>query len=104
MRLSVAKLIPITITKDSLRQEIENEGTPNEIVVRVGSITRQEWAQAGQLGVNPQIKLITPRYNYNDENIVEFEGKRYKVYRTYIDSDNIELYLEREAGHGHKTS
>ena len=41
-----------------------------------------------------------PPYEYYEgEEIVEFEGTRYGVYRTYRGRDDtIELYLERKAG------
>lgn len=96
MRASVATLIAEDITYDAIGQAIRTE-TEKEIMVSVVSITRGEWAIAGKLGVNPQIKLITPRFNYEGEDTIEFEGKRYGIYRTFASSDQIELYLERKA-------
>lgn len=81
---------------------------PTELSVPVWahlqSITRAEWADAGQNGLQPQLVAITPIVNYNGESIVQIgdgeQAKRYGVYRTYFgpDSDVIELYLERKAG------
>lgn len=97
MRASVALLIAEEITYDAIGQPIRTE-IPREVMVSVASITRAEWAVAGKLGVNPQVKLITPRFNYQGEDVIEFEGARYGVYRTYASSDQIELYLEKKAG------
>lgn len=37
--------------------------------------------------------------DYNDEPIVEYNEKRYTVYRTYHSrTDDIELYVERKGG------
>ena len=39
------------------------------------------------------------RYDYNGEPIVEYNGQRYSIYRTYIGkNDMIELYVERKGG------
>lgn len=38
-------------------------------------------------------------FDYNGEDIVEIDGNRYSVYRTYrAKADEIELYLEKKAG------
>lgn len=94
MRASIATLIAEQITYDSIGQSVKHE-IPREVMVDVASITRGEWYAAGKLGMNPQVKLVTPVCNYNGEVKVDFEGVRYDIYRTYTDSDRIELYLER---------
>lgn len=81
---------------------------PSEALVpvwaHIQSVTRAEWTDAGQKGLQPQFVAITPIVNYSGEQIVQIgEGetsKRYSVYRTYFgpDSDVIELYLERKVG------
>lgn len=39
------------------------------------------------------------RHDYDGEPIVEYNGQRYSVYRTYIGRDDtIELYVERKGG------
>lgn len=78
----------------------EPEESRIEIFVTEKSITRGEWNDAGQRGLNPSIALTTARINYNGEKTIEYCGKRYGVYRTYHDAktDEIELYLEEKAG------
>lgn len=97
MRASVAKLIGHTIEYDSIGQAFGSE-VVREILCDVASVTRLEWMQAGQLGVNAQLKLVTPSINYQGETEAEYEGSRYGIYRAYSDGDIIELYLERKAG------
>ena len=37
--------------------------------------------------------------DYEDESIIEYNGKRYAVYRTFFSkTDTIELYVERKGG------
>ena len=95
----VATLISETYEQDEIGQMIPSE-TPSDVYVEICSITRSEWAASGRDVLNPAIMLRTERVNYSGERIVELDGVRYGVYRTYAppDSDEIELYLEEKAG------
>lgn len=95
----VVKLINETYKQDEIGQLIPSE-SETEIYVEILSVTRSEWAAASRDGLNPAIMLRTQRVNYSGEQIVEFEGSRYGVYRTYAppDSDLIEIYLEEKVG------
>lgn len=97
MRAAVASLIGWTITYDEIKQPVKTESSKT-VPVKVHSVTRQEWADAGRVGLNPQVMLSTPRFNYSGELAVDFEGKRYGVYRTYERGDIIELYLNLKGG------
>ena len=96
-------LIAQTYTRDDIGQFIPSE-TSRAVWAHLQSVTRAEWAQAGQNGMQPQLVAITPLVNYEGETIVQIgegeQAKRYGVYRTYFppDSDTIELYLERKVG------
>lgn len=95
-------LVRETFASDGLQM------VPSEALVpvwaHIQSVTRAEWTDAGQKGLQPQLVAVTPIVNYSGEQIVQRgEGdtaKRYGVYRTYFgpDSDVIELYLERKVG------
>ena len=96
-------LIVQTYTEDSIGQLIPSESS-RAVWAHIQSVTRAEWTDAGERGLQPQLVAITPCVNYQGESIVQIGGgksaKRYGVYRTYMgpDSDDIELYLERKAG------
>jgi hypothetical protein len=37
--------------------------------------------------------------DYQGETMLEFNGRTYAIYRTYLDrNDNLELYVERKGG------
>lgn len=97
MRASVALLIAEEITYDAIGQPIKTE-VPREIFCEIASVSMNEFMQAGQIGINAQHKIVTPVMNYGGEKIVELNGTRYGVYRTYCNSDIIEIYLERKGG------
>lgn len=66
----------------------------------IQSVSRQEAADGGRLGLSPELVAVTPQVNYSGETIAVVQGTRYGIYRTYRipNSDQVELYLERKAG------
>lgn len=67
----------------------------------VQSVTRAEAYDALNHGLHPSLVLVLGDYaEYRDEMACRFEGKLYKVLRTYIRKDNrIELTVERVTNH-----
>lgn len=91
-------LINIVYNTDEIGQKIPYE-EKNLVYVNVRSVSRSEWLNAGQMGLNPAFQVSMFVYDYNGENEVEINDKRYGVYRTYLSTnDTIELYLEEKAG------
>lgn len=97
MSCSVAKLIAETISRNEIGVSVSTE-TARQIYVFEKSVTGTEWREAGRRGINAAVCLTTPRVNYMGEKIVEYNGMRYGIYRTYIAGDDIELYLEEKGG------
>lgn len=73
---------------------------PRTVFCRVGSITRQEFFDAGRNGLNPELQFIVFPLDYHGEETCRFHGKDYGIYRTYHvpGTDNLELYVERKGG------
>lgn len=68
---------------------------------RVQSVSGTEFFEAGQAGIRPQYRFTLPRAEYSGEQTVEYQGRRYTVYRTYEPSARmIELYVEARVGDG----
>ena len=88
---------------DSIGQCLTQEEM-RKVWASIQTVTRSEWWDAGQRGLQPQLVVTTPMVNYEGEEIVQIgtgeKAKRYGVYRAYFpdDSDMIELYLEGKAG------
>lgn len=97
-RSKVANLIATTYTTDSIGQRVPTE-TPRTIFCDVASVSASEWFEAGRNGFKPQYRVTMFRPDYEGEAIVELEGERFSVYRTYERRDDlIELYLEKKGG------
>lgn len=71
-----------------------------KVMCKIGSITRSEFFAAGRNGLNPELAFTVFVGDYNGERTVEYHGRGYGIYRTYIvpGTDYIELYAERKGG------
>ena len=94
---STCYLINRTYTKDDVSNLIPTE-SKREIICDVRSIRSSEFHEAKRDGLSPEYEVVTAKVNYNGEKILEYNGKKYGIYRTYINGDNIELYCEMKAG------
>lgn len=77
-----------------------NAETRTEVFCEVRSITQTEWFEAGRNGIDhPSFVFVMNRNEYSGQQIVEYEGQRYGVYRTYRGkNENLELYVEAKGG------
>lgn len=97
-RSDVIYLISIDKTQDNYGRWIPSE-TRKKVFCQVNSITRSEFYDAGRNGLNPEYEFTLFFGDYSGETIVEYNGKRYAVYRVYrAKTDVIELYAERQGG------
>lgn len=97
-RSNVVTLISETYAPDSIGQMIATE-VPSDVFCNVASVSQTEWFQGGQNGLKPEYKVTMFAPDYNDQKLVEFNGVRYGIYRTYLRNDELlELYLERKTG------
>ena len=93
------ELILITPVMAADAYGIPQEGDPirRKVFARVESVSRSEFFEAGRNGLSPDFKFTMFAYDYNGEKIVEYHGKRYAVYRTYLGRDDkLELYVQQE--------
>lgn len=67
-----------------------------DVMARLDSITASEFFEAGRNGLKPEYRFIMFLYDYDGQKIVEYEGRQYSVYRTYMGrNDTVELYVEQ---------
>ena len=76
-----------------------------DVYCQVDSVTRSEFFEGGRNGLNPEYRFTMFFADYNGEQLVQYNGKTYSVYRTYhARTDTIELYVERKGGSNGKNS
>lgn len=74
----------------------ERETTLRTVMAEARSIGMREMYTAMSQGLNPSITFtLTLAQDYNDERELLWNGKRYKIIRTYVNGDGIELTCER---------
>lgn len=97
-RSDTIKLISSTKTKNKYGVYEETHAA-REVFCNVQSVTQSEFFEGGRNGLNPEYRFTMFGPDYQGETIVEYKGKTYTVYRTYITrNDMIELYVERRGG------
>lgn len=97
-RSTVITLISETYTTDEYGVE-RTTRTARTVFAQVDSVTRSEFFEAGRAGLNPEYRFTLFFGDYAGETLVEYAGKTYSVYRTYIGRDDtLELYVERKGG------
>lgn len=70
-----------------------------KVYCQVDSVTRAEWFEGGRNGLNPQYRFTMFKYDYQNEQVIEYNGINLYVYRTYEGkNDTIELYTEYRKG------
>lgn len=74
--------------------------TERTILARMDDVTRAEFFSAGQSGMRPELRFTVNPIEYEGERICDWNGARYAIYRTYHvpGTDDLELYVQREAG------
>lgn len=94
----VCYLISSLSTFDNLGQAIIEEKLHMVFCSKL-SITRAEFSSAGAMGFKPNMILIADADSYQEEQNLEYNNKRYSIYKTFMRKDNfIELYCEEKQG------
>ena len=71
--------------------------TKREVFCRLASIGQKEFYQAHAVGLQPELKFVLADYlDYDGELLVEHNGQRYRVLRTYRAGQELELVVYRE--------
>lgn len=93
----ILTLIQRTPGRDDQGNPVIQE-TSREVFCGVRSIGQKEFYQAHASDFHPELKLVLADYlDYQDEQLVEYNGRRYRVIRTYRAGQELELVVERAA-------
>ena len=95
---SIINLIGETRTQDA-SGVFHNTPDLRQVFCKVRSVSAREFFEGGRNGLNPELKFTMFAADYQGERVLEYNGDKYAVYRTYkAGSDYIELYAERKGG------
>lgn len=90
-------LISKAITVDAYGNESAQE-SERTILCEVYSISQTEFYAAANTELNPEFRFNVFFGDYEGEEVCEFRGQRYAIYRTFRSGDMLELYAERKIG------
>ncbi len=100
-RSNIIYLLSSVNTQDTLGIWRQTQ-TRRKVYCQVESVSQSEWFEGGRNGLNPQFRMVMFRYDYKGEELLEYDGTVYSIYRTYIGKDEtIELYVEKRKGTEH---
>ena len=89
----ITRIAKRIIGTDKLKQNITEE-VKSVLLCRKKSITRSEFYQANQAGIRPSLVVDIHSFEYDNQELAEFEGKRYRVIKTYpVDLETLELTM-----------
>ncbi|VTY17754.1 phage head closure protein [Streptococcus anginosus] len=78
---------------DALKQPIFEEKRLT-ILCRKRSVTRSEFYQANQVGLRPILVVDVHSFEYDNQVVAEYEGKRYRILKPFpVDLEILELTL-----------
>lgn len=91
-------LITTEYTQDDLGEWIETR-EESTVFAYVSSVTMSEFYEAGLQGFKPEFRFLVWMSEYNEQEVLEYNGKVYTIYRTYMrDDGRIELYVTEKKG------
>lgn len=92
------KLISIEYEQDDLGEWTETR-SETEVFARIESVSMSEFYQAGMQGFKPEFKMTVWLNEYANQDLLEYSGKVYDVYRTYRrDDGRLEMYVTEKKG------
>lgn len=95
---TVIYLIAETHARNDFGADVTTE-TRRKVFCSLKSVGRSEFYAAEQIGLALDHVFITNPINYKGERIVEYQGDRYEVTRTYQPTnDTLEIYAGHKAG------
>jgi len=96
---NVIKLISRSPSGRDRRGQIIYTETAATTLCEVVPLSRDEFFNGAQVGINAEIEFKINPAEYGGQKVVEYQGRRYSVYRSYEASpDELELYTEYVTG------
>lgn len=97
-KIANVKLISQNISYSEIGVPVSTSST-TELIGNFQTVSAQEFYRGGELGIKPEFIIKVWDAEYNGETLLEYDGKRYIIYRTYLVSDGRrELYCQKDVG------
>lgn len=95
---TVIKLCKEVIEPDSIGNQIKTY-TKRQVYASRNPIAQSEFFATHTAGIKPEHVFTVSALDYDGEEVIEWEGVLYSVYRTYENRNELtELYVEKKLG------
>lgn len=89
-------ITPAGFVEDDIGNQIPVGPVELPLLCKLESVGRAEFYNASSQGMKPEKVFIIHAYEYDGQQLVKFEGKQYRVTRTFqTGTEEIELTCER---------
>lgn len=89
----IIELITVTTTQNELGDDIESK-TYKQVYANKKSIRQNEFYQAMNNGLKPEIMFEIRSIDYNNEQILRYNNKEYSIIRVYDKGEITELICQ----------
>ena len=97
-RRCVICLLNKTVSKSKTGFQQRSMDAGRDIVAQQGGVKRNEFYKATAVGMTPSAVFIVSEADYQEERLIRFDGKLYRVIRSYpLPNRKIELVCQGEA-------
>lgn len=98
MRLEEITLVKKTPSGRDRLGQVTYTVTETALLAEVIPVTRSEYFTAGQLGIAADAAFRVSVFDYDGHTALKFRGQSFRIYRTYEEDDNVELYCSLAVG------
>lgn len=99
MRAVELTLLSYTFEKDEIGQEVKVVNKNIVPIIKQTSVLLEEYYEANQQGIRPEVRLVISALSYNQETEFEYMGEKYSVIRTNTPNvDEIALVGSKKVG------
>ena len=94
-RRVVITLFAKTVRKDETGFETRNDEVGREVFAEQSGVRRSEFYKAAAAGMTPAVTFTVSEADYQNERLVDYDGKAYKVIRSYpVPNRKLELVCQ----------
>lgn len=93
------KLIVQNYVVDQIGNQVLQDEFIEVPIIEVQDVYQSEFYSAAQQGIKPTLRLLISDLNYNDEEELEYMGKRYAIVRVdRVNNESVALVCEKRVG------
>ena len=86
-------LITESIEEDDIGNQITSSSSSNKCYAKAQSVRTNEYYNAAEIGLTPSVEFVIKKLNYNGEDEIEWNNKRYSVIRVVEPKNKFDIVL-----------